>query len=90
MTLPGSRTIVCDVRLAEPDAATIDRLARLRLAARRGGLELRLRGVSNELRELIAFTGLDGVLRGEPRREAEQWEQRVGVEEERELDDAPP
>jgi anti-anti-sigma regulatory factor len=69
------------------DLATIDALARLHLAARRAGLELRLRNVSAELRELLAFVGLDDVLRVEPRGEAEEREERGGVEEERQLDD---
>jgi anti-anti-sigma regulatory factor len=87
MTLPGPRTIVCDVSALDPDALTIDALARLQLSSRRVGLELRLRHASNELRELLAFVGLDEVLRLEAGGQAEQREQRVGVEEERELDD---
>ena len=69
------------------DLATIDALARLQLAARRAGYELRLHRVSTELEELLAFTGLDEVLRVEPRREAEEREERLGLEEERQLDD---
>jgi anti-anti-sigma regulatory factor len=69
------------------DLATIDALARLHLAARRAGLELRLRNVSAELRELLAFVGLDDVLRVEPRGQAEEREERRRVEEERQLDD---
>ncbi len=67
--------------------AEIDLLARLHLAARRCGNRLRLRYVSDELRELIAFCGLEEALGLEQRREPEQREQRGGVEEERELDD---
>jgi anti-anti-sigma regulatory factor len=87
MTLPGPRTIVCDVSALDPDALTIDALARLQLSSRRVGLELRLRHASNELQELLAFVGLDEVLRLEAGGQAEQREQRVGVEEERELDE---
>jgi anti-anti-sigma regulatory factor len=87
MTLPGPRTIVCDVSALDPDALTIDALARLQLSSRRVGLELRLRHASNELQELLAFVGLDEVLRLEAGRQPEQREQRVGVEEERELDE---
>jgi hypothetical protein len=72
------------------DLGTVDAVARLRLAARRSGLELRLTHVPEELRELITFVGLAEVLGLEPRREAEEREQRLGVEEERELDDPPP
>ena len=66
----------------------MDSLARLALAERRAGRVFRLTEASAELRELLVLTGLDGVLLGaEPGREAEEREERVGVEEERELDD---
>jgi anti-anti-sigma regulatory factor len=87
MALPGPRTIVCDVSALDPDALTIDALARLQLSSRRVGLEIRLRHASNELQELLAFVGLDEVLRLEAGGQPEQREQRVGVEEERELDE---
>jgi ABC-type transporter Mla MlaB component len=45
-----------------PDAVTVDALARLQLAARRHGCQVRLRGASRELRELLAFMGLSDVL----------------------------
>jgi len=73
--------------LVAPDAGTIDALAQLQLTARRVGLEMRLRNASSELHELIAFMGLVDVLRVEPGRQAEEREQSLGVEEERELDD---
>jgi anti-anti-sigma regulatory factor len=56
------------------DLATIDALARLQLAARRAGLELRLCSASPELVELIAFVGLDEMLRVEPDGQAEERE----------------
>jgi hypothetical protein len=68
--------------------AEIDLLARLQLAARGCGIELRLRLVSAELRELIAFAGLDEALRVEPRGKREEREERLRVEEERELGDS--
>jgi hypothetical protein len=80
-------TIVLDVSALAPDAVTLDALARLQLAARRGGRRLQLRGASKELRDLIAFAGLRDVLRVEPRRQAEKREQSPRVEEESELDD---
>jgi hypothetical protein len=89
MTLPGPRTILYDVSALDPDAATIDALARLQLGSRRAGLELRLRDASGELQKLLAFVGLDEVLRLEAGWQPEQREQRVGVEEERELGDPP-
>jgi ABC-type transporter Mla MlaB component len=52
----------CEVRDVVPDAVTVDALARLQLAARRLGCQVRLRHASEELRELVAFMGLDDVL----------------------------
>jgi hypothetical protein len=68
--------------------ATVEALARLQLAARRRGLELRVLVASRELRELIDFCGLGSVLGVEPRRQPEEREERLGVEEEGELGDA--
>ena len=62
----------------------VDVLARLRLTARRHGIDLRL-SAAPELCELIAFLGLDDALRVESRRQPEEGEQPLGVEEEREL-----
>jgi ABC-type transporter Mla MlaB component len=58
----GPGVVRCDVRGVEPDAATVEALARLQLAARRLGREVRLANASAELRELIAFMGLCDVL----------------------------
>ena len=69
------------------DLRTVESLARLQLAARRCGLELRLTDVPAELEELITFIGLAEALGLEPRGQAEEREERVGVEEKRELDD---
>jgi hypothetical protein len=74
-------TIVCDLRSVVPDGTAIDALARLQLSARR------LLHASTELRELIAFVGLDEVLRVELEGQSEEREERLRVEEERELDD---
>jgi anti-anti-sigma regulatory factor len=68
--------------------AAVEALARLQLAARRKGLDLRLHVVSRELRDLIELAGLTQVLGVEPRRQAEEREQRLGVEEEGELGNA--
>jgi anti-anti-sigma regulatory factor len=82
------RPIVCDLSvLGDADAATIDLLARLQLAARRHGRTLRLLHASPALQDLIAFVGLDAVLRVEPGREAEEREDALGIEEEGQLDD---
>ncbi len=82
------RPLVCDLStLGSADAETIDLLARLQLAARRHGRTLRLLDASPALVDLIAFVGLNAVLCVEPRRETEEGEDMVGVEEERQLDD---
>jgi ABC-type transporter Mla MlaB component len=62
--LEGSRadTALCDVSGVAPDAVTVDALARLQLAARRRGCQVRLRHASPELLELVAFMGLADVL----------------------------
>ena len=72
-----------------PDLGTVDALARLQLTARRLGFELRLCNGSRELVELIDFAGLSEVLCLEPRRQTKEREERLRVEEERELGDPP-
>jgi ABC-type transporter Mla MlaB component len=60
----GAGIAHCDVHGIEPDAVTVDALARLQLAARRHGCRVRLRHASAELVELVAFMGLTDVLPG--------------------------
>jgi ABC-type transporter Mla MlaB component len=83
-----AEVVVCDVgALVDPDAVTVDALARLQLTARRLGRRVRLRHASAELRELLAFVGLDEVvpfqrrLRLGLKRQTEEREQARGVEE---------
>ena len=52
------------MRGVHADAVAIDALARLQLAAQRRGCQVRLRGASVELRDLVAFMGLRDVLPG--------------------------
>ena len=61
----GAETADCDVRGVEPDAVTVDALARLELAARRRRCSVRLVNASPALLELVAFMGLADVLPGE-------------------------
>jgi ABC-type transporter Mla MlaB component len=81
-------TAVCEVGALDPDAVTIDVLARVQLTARRQGRRIELEGVSVELRELLVFAGLGDVLPlvgasgVEPRGQPEEREQARGVEEE--------
>jgi ABC-type transporter Mla MlaB component len=55
-------TVVCDVHGVEPDAVTVDALARLELAAKRRGCHVRLRHASADLLDLVTFMGLRDVL----------------------------
>jgi hypothetical protein len=55
-------TLFVDAGGLVADAETIDALARLALLARRHGCRARLCHASDELRELIEFAGLSGVL----------------------------
>ena len=83
------KRVPCDLAaIADPDVATIDALARLQLAVRRLGCELRLHGASDDLRSLTQLMGLDRVLGFEPKWQPEEREERLGLEEERELPDS--
>ena len=53
---------LCDVGGVEPDAVTVDALARLQLAARRHGCQVRLRHASEDLLDVLTFMGLRDVL----------------------------
>ena len=57
----GVEVAVCDVAGVGPDAVTVDALARLQLAARRHGCQVRLRHASQELLDLVNFMGLRDV-----------------------------
>jgi ABC-type transporter Mla MlaB component len=80
--------VVCDVgAIVEPDAVTVDVLARLQLTARRLGRQVRLRDACGELRDLLALVGLGEVVlcagsAVEPRGETKEREQAGRVEEE--------
>jgi anti-anti-sigma regulatory factor len=78
----------CDYgAIGHPDAATIDELARLQLAVRRGGCELQVVGAQPRLLELLDFCGLAEVLRVEAGRQAEERKELRRVEEEGDLPD---
>jgi ABC-type transporter Mla MlaB component len=53
---------LCDVSGIAADAVAVDALARLQLAAHRHGCQVRLRGCTRGLRDLVAFMGLADVL----------------------------
>jgi anti-anti-sigma regulatory factor len=94
----GATLVVCDVGgLTNPNAATVDALCRIRLAARRQGCRLRLRHASPDLLGLLDLMGLcdvvDEASGHDPSRpdgsgleaegQAEEREHASGVEEER-------
>jgi ABC-type transporter Mla MlaB component len=58
----GPSVVLCRCDTVPADAVTVDALARLQLAARRHGCQVRLTRASPELRELVAFMGLRDVL----------------------------
>jgi len=62
--LDGARpeVAVCDVGGLAADAVAVDALARLQLAARHYGCVVRLRRATEDLRDLVAFMGLQDVL----------------------------
>ena len=61
--LPGSgQVVVCDVAGVEPDAVTVDALARLQLGACRHGCRVVLWNASDPLLELVELMGLSNVL----------------------------
>jgi len=81
--------VVCDLgALVDPDAVTVDALARLQLTACRYGRQFQLRHACGELRDLLALMGLGDIVRPEaalplkPRGQAEERKQGRGVEEE--------
>ncbi|HEY2216911.1 MAG TPA: STAS domain-containing protein, partial [Solirubrobacteraceae bacterium] len=63
--------LLCRVEGVAADAVAVDALARLALAARRSGCEVRMRGASPELIALIELIGLAEVLRPE---QGARWE----------------
>jgi ABC-type transporter Mla MlaB component len=81
--------VVCDVAGLEATADAVEVLARLQLTAYRSGRRLRVRNPGRELRDLIAIMGLRDVLDAcedsggiQSRRQAEQREQPLRIEEE--------
>jgi ABC-type transporter Mla MlaB component len=54
--------VACDVADADPDAVTVDALARLQLVAQRKGCCVRLRNASPRLLDLVDLMGLSCIL----------------------------
>jgi ABC-type transporter Mla MlaB component len=86
--------VICDVgAVGDPDAATVDALARLQLTARRLGRQIVLRHACDELRQLLFLVGLSDVvpLAGgpQPGGKGEEREQTRGVEKRVDPGDSP-
>jgi STAS domain len=80
----------CDVRHVRcADLATVGALARASLNARGLGERLCVVNATGELQELIELAGLGEALLGRRRRQPEEREQPLGVEERGEADDLP-
>jgi hypothetical protein len=90
MTQGRTAAITCDVSAVVPDLAAIDGLARLQLEARRAGLDIALQRPSRRLLALLKFSGLADALGVEMVRDAEEREERGGVEEEGQPDHPAP
>ena len=58
----GAEVVACDAQGVEPDAVTVEALARLQLAVKRRGCRVLLVHASDPLRELVDFMGLTDVL----------------------------
>ena len=54
--------LACDVTDVEPDAVTVDALARLQLVAQRRGCMVRMRNASSALLDLVELMGLTHVI----------------------------
>lgn len=95
---PSRRSrVVCDVSACtRADLELVESLARLALTARRARRPMRVRHASEELRRLLAFLGLAGCIpcdedrSVEPRRQSEEREVGLGVEEEGDAGDPSP
>jgi hypothetical protein len=59
----GRRVVRCDISRLRADAITVQKLARLRLAARRAGYVLIFVNAKPELGDLMGFLGLEKVLK---------------------------
>lgn len=84
----GAAVVICDVgAITDPNAVTVDAVARLNLTALRLGRRMRLYRVCERLQDLLALTGLSDVVASHPGMSLEPWwqleerEQALGVEE---------
>ena len=66
MAAADPRVVLCDVSECEADVVALSALARLQLAARRRGCEVRLVGASGEMLALVGLLGLSEALPAQP------------------------
>jgi anti-anti-sigma regulatory factor len=85
----SARTVVLNCAQLDSSVAVVGHIARLRLCMRRGGYELCLANVSDDLRRVIGLAGLAECLRVEVQGQVEDREEPRGVEEEGDLADPP-
>ena len=89
----GAAVVICDVsRIVDPNVATIDALARLRLTAGRLDCHLWISGADDRLVDLLRLCGLSDVLLAslvEPVGQTEEGEEPFGAEEGVEPPDPP-
>jgi len=79
--------VILNCAQLDPSIAAVDHIARLRLCMRRGGYQLCLANVSEELRRVIQLAGLEACLGVEVQGQPEEREQLRRVEEEGDLPD---
>jgi hypothetical protein len=71
---PATGLVVCDVgAITDPDAVTIEALARLQLTAQRLGHNLLLYRAGRELLDLLTLTGLGDILPLHPGLRLQPW-----------------
>jgi ABC-type transporter Mla MlaB component len=87
----GAALVICDLgALTDADLATIDALARLQLTSQRLGCQMGVRNAPARLHDLLLLAGLGRVVRlsVELGRQAEEREEALRVEEERDPADS--
>lgn len=89
MTAEEEPVVVDLTRLGRGTAEVVDALARLQLSLQRAGCRLWLHNPCDELSGLLRVMGLDDLLRSQPRRQTEQREEPIDVQEGVHPDDLP-
>jgi ABC-type transporter Mla MlaB component len=80
----GAALVICDLgALTDADLGTLEALARLQLTSQRLGCRMGVRNAPARLRDLLLLAGLGRIVRlsVELGRQAEEWEEPLGVQE---------